>query len=106
MPKPNDAPPKGRPSDDDIAKRAYELYLQRGSLPGYEIDDWLQAEAELTASASRADTTPAEDRPSDEGRQPSAGRRSGRRDAASPSGSASAPSSTSSSTSSRRSLRQ
>ena len=31
-----------------IAKRAYELFLQRGSVPGNEVDDWLQAEAELT----------------------------------------------------------
>jgi hypothetical protein len=53
MPKPNDDRPTGRPSDEDIAKRAYEIYLQRGSLPGYEVDDWLQAEAELTASAAR-----------------------------------------------------
>jgi hypothetical protein len=39
------------PAREDIAKRAYELYLQRGSLPGYELDDWLQAEAELIAAA-------------------------------------------------------
>ena len=31
-----------------IAKRAYELFLQRGSVPGHEIEDWLQAEVELT----------------------------------------------------------
>lgn len=41
------------PSNEDIAKRAYELYLQRGSESGYEIEDWLQAEAELVAAASR-----------------------------------------------------
>jgi Protein of unknown function (DUF2934) len=27
--------------------RAYEIYLERGGLPGNELDDWLQAEAEL-----------------------------------------------------------
>jgi hypothetical protein len=37
-----------------IAKRAYELYLQRGSVPGYELDDWLQAEAELSSAAATA----------------------------------------------------
>jgi hypothetical protein len=42
----------GRPTPEAIAKRAYELYLQRGSVPGYELDDWLQAEAELTAEAA------------------------------------------------------
>jgi hypothetical protein len=42
-----------RPLDGEaIARRAYELYLQRGSVPGYELDDWLAAEAELTAAAS------------------------------------------------------
>ena len=35
-----------------IAKRAYELYLQRGSVPGHELDDWLEAEAELSAGAA------------------------------------------------------
>jgi len=40
---------------DAIAKRAYELYLQRGSVPGYELDDWLQAEAELSSAAATAD---------------------------------------------------
>ncbi|HEX4406656.1 MAG TPA: DUF2934 domain-containing protein [Polyangia bacterium] len=42
------------PSNEDIAKRAYELYLQRGSESGYEVEDWLQAEAELVAAASSA----------------------------------------------------
>jgi len=42
-----------RPSHEAIAKRAYELFLQRGSVPGYGLDDWLQAEAELTAAAAR-----------------------------------------------------
>ena len=37
-----------------IAKRAYELYLQRGSVPGYELDDWLQAEADLSSAAATA----------------------------------------------------
>jgi hypothetical protein len=40
------------PSRDAIAKRAYELYLQRGSISGYELEDWLAAEAELTAAAA------------------------------------------------------
>jgi len=29
--------------------RAYELYLARGAQPGRELEDWLQAERELTA---------------------------------------------------------
>jgi hypothetical protein len=49
----NDSEPT-RPTREAITKRAYELYLQRGSVPGYELDDWLQAEAELTAAAATA----------------------------------------------------
>jgi hypothetical protein len=40
------------PNDEAIAKRAYELYLQRGSVSGHELDDWLEAEAQLSAEAS------------------------------------------------------
>ncbi|HVV15972.1 MAG TPA: DUF2934 domain-containing protein [Polyangia bacterium] len=43
-----------RPSDEEISQRAYELYLQRGSLPGHENDDWLQAEAELMEARRNA----------------------------------------------------
>jgi len=35
------------PSDEEIRRRAYEIYLERGDLPGDEIDDWLRAEREL-----------------------------------------------------------
>ena len=31
--------------------RAYEIHLERGSLPGNELDDWLQAEHELDGRA-------------------------------------------------------
>jgi hypothetical protein len=34
-------------SEDDVRHRAYELYLQRGSTPGNDLSDWLQAEREL-----------------------------------------------------------
>ncbi|HEX8893767.1 MAG TPA: DUF2934 domain-containing protein [Terriglobales bacterium] len=34
--------------EQDIRDRAYEIYLQRGGQPGYELEDWLQAERELT----------------------------------------------------------
>jgi hypothetical protein len=33
--------------DEEIRNRAYEIYLQRGGQPGYELEDWLQAEREL-----------------------------------------------------------
>jgi Protein of unknown function (DUF2934) len=34
-------------SEHDIARRAYVLYLTRGSKPGHDVEDWLQAEREL-----------------------------------------------------------
>ena len=52
MPKSNET---ATPEADEIAKRAYELYLQRGSVAGYELDDWLQAGAELSSAAATAD---------------------------------------------------
>jgi hypothetical protein len=36
-----------RPSDDDIARHAYERYEVRGRADGYALDDWLDAEQEL-----------------------------------------------------------
>jgi hypothetical protein len=30
-----------------IAKRAYELYVERGCRDGFAIDDWLEAEREV-----------------------------------------------------------
>jgi len=34
--------------EEEIRNRAYEIYLQRGGQPGNELEDWLQAERELT----------------------------------------------------------
>ena len=35
------------PTHDDIANRAYELFLQRGAQHGQDFEDWLTAEREL-----------------------------------------------------------
>ncbi len=35
------------PTREEIARRAYELYLERGGTHGYDIEDWLNAEREL-----------------------------------------------------------
>jgi hypothetical protein len=32
-----------------IEQRAYEIYLDRGAEPGRDLDDWLQAETEVSA---------------------------------------------------------
>jgi hypothetical protein len=37
-----------------IEHRAYELYLDRGSDPGHDFDDWLRAERELKAPGEAA----------------------------------------------------
>jgi hypothetical protein len=36
-----------RPTHQEVAARAYQIYLERGRVEGHEIDDWLQAEYEL-----------------------------------------------------------
>ena len=33
--------------ENEIRRRAYELYVQRGSTPGSEAEDWLAAEREV-----------------------------------------------------------
>ena len=33
--------------EDEIRRRAYELYQQRGAAPGSEAEDWLAAEREV-----------------------------------------------------------
>jgi len=35
------------PSQEEVRRRAYEIYLERDGLPGDELDDWLRAEREL-----------------------------------------------------------
>lgn len=35
------------PTHEQIAHRAHEIFLERGSQPDREVDDWLQAEYEL-----------------------------------------------------------
>jgi hypothetical protein len=37
---------------DAIAKRAYEIYLNRGGQHGADLDDWLEAERQLRPGAS------------------------------------------------------
>ena len=37
--------------EEEIRRRAYEIYLERGEQPGGELDDWLQAERELERGA-------------------------------------------------------
>lgn len=36
-----------RPTHEEISRRAYQIYLDRGAQDGHDRDDWLQAEYEL-----------------------------------------------------------
>jgi hypothetical protein len=36
--------------EQEIRHRAYEIYLERGAQLGHDLDDWLQAEGELTTN--------------------------------------------------------
>jgi hypothetical protein len=38
----------------DIARRAFELYCERGGQHGRDIEDWLRAETELRATLQSA----------------------------------------------------
>ena len=35
--------------EENIKRRAYEIYLERGEEPGRDLEDWLQAERELAS---------------------------------------------------------
>ncbi len=37
------------PSADEVARRAYFSYVNQGSLPGHDVQHWLEAEAHLLA---------------------------------------------------------
>jgi hypothetical protein len=51
---PHAQPPSRSAADfiepEAIARRAYELFQERGREPGCELDDWLRAEHELAQS--------------------------------------------------------
>jgi DUF2934 family protein len=38
---------------EEISARAYQLYLERGRENGHDLEDWLQAEIEVTARKTR-----------------------------------------------------
>jgi Protein of unknown function (DUF2934) len=40
--------------EHEIRGRAHEIYVERGREPGYDVEDWLQAERELTTDKSNA----------------------------------------------------
>ena len=48
------AAPKSKPTHEQIAQRAYEIFLERGSTPGDPMQDWLRAEQELSKPAKKS----------------------------------------------------
>ena len=40
------------PSRDDVARRAYELFEARGAEPGHDLENWLDAERELSGATT------------------------------------------------------
>ena len=49
-PKNNQHHAAAKPSHDEIAKRAYNLFSASGYTPGHDVEHWLQAEAQITAA--------------------------------------------------------
>ena len=45
---------KAQPTQEEIALRAYHIYLERGSTPGNPLEDWIRAERELAEKPSKA----------------------------------------------------
>ena len=45
---------KGAQAQDRIARRAYELYEQRGRQEGQALEDWLNAERQLDGAISHS----------------------------------------------------
>ncbi len=54
------APAPPTPSHEELAARAYGLFLARGCQPGDEWRDWFQAEAELRREMERRESPPSE----------------------------------------------
>lgn len=44
---------KSAPTHEEIALRAYQIYLERGGTPGNELEDWTRAERELMGKNGR-----------------------------------------------------
>jgi hypothetical protein len=42
------------PQPEDIALRAYQIYLERAGAPGNPLDDWTRAERELLSQNGNA----------------------------------------------------
>jgi hypothetical protein len=48
-----------KPTTEEIALRAYQIYLERGGAPGNALEDWTRAERELLEKSSKSRRKPA-----------------------------------------------
>ena len=48
------------PTHDQIALRAYEIWLQSGCVPGRDAENWSQAERELSTGCATSDASAAQ----------------------------------------------
>ena len=44
-------PIRTEPTYEQIAQRAYDLFLERGATHGHDVDDWLRAEREVNVAS-------------------------------------------------------
>jgi hypothetical protein len=49
---------QSHPTQDEIALRAYHIFLERKGAPGNALDDWTRAERELNGKKSRGKAAP------------------------------------------------
>ncbi len=47
-------PPQIRTTEEAIALRAYEFFVERGGEHGHDVEDWLRAERELRGTTTEA----------------------------------------------------
>lgn len=45
----------GQSRNEEIARRAYEIFLSRGGGHGHDFDDWLEAEREVSERREEAE---------------------------------------------------
>jgi hypothetical protein len=45
------------PTQEDIARRAYEIYVERGRPEGCDLEHWLEAEAQISGRRQSATKT-------------------------------------------------
>jgi hypothetical protein len=49
----DDAAPRYEPAIEEVQARAYEIYVQRGRIDGFDLEHWLEAEEELKQSRNK-----------------------------------------------------